>query len=358
MNFDPNNLCLESPEFGSVPLVLHSSGHLLLSLVNSSNTLDQYTVMVDCQNSPSRVVDSFQKRDEQTVGSLQPRNQVADRRAEPDEERAADSSMVSGRSDPLDDFIVPLDHPNEEITEQWQDGLHEWYICRDEAVVIQVHARIPRDVSQRRSSHNFCQCLKRRDDSCSTISEISTPRERDAHSASRDPGVVLPQKPSVVALFQRCFRVPHVFGLPPPRQVDSTDRTYFPGISRVGTNGSGAVGKIATTARMMCLYVLMVGATSCLDRVVHTLPVADALPTSCPCVDIFHLDVRDSVEQRVRRKMSEESCGSGTSAWWRSAESEGSAHSCQTPWMQDTPRATEQTCHCVRPNEVASKPPL
>ena len=25
-NFDPNNLCLESPEFGSVPLVLHSSG--------------------------------------------------------------------------------------------------------------------------------------------------------------------------------------------------------------------------------------------------------------------------------------------------------------------------------------------
>ena len=36
VNFDPNNLCLESPEFGSVPLVLHSSGHLLLSLVNPS----------------------------------------------------------------------------------------------------------------------------------------------------------------------------------------------------------------------------------------------------------------------------------------------------------------------------------
>ena len=30
----------------------------------------------------------------------------------------------------------------------------------------------------------------------------------------------------------------------------------------------------------MCLYVLMVGATSCLDRVVHALPVAGALPTS------------------------------------------------------------------------------
>ena len=52
--------------------------------------------------------------------------------------------------------------------------------------------------------------------------------------------------------------------------------------------------------------------------------------------------------------MSDESCGLGT-AWWTSAESEGSVHSCQTPWMQDTPRATEQTCHCVRLNEVASK---
>ena len=68
---DPNNLCLESPEFGSIPLVLHSSGHLLLSLVNSSNTLDQYTVKTDCQNCPSSVADSFQKHDEQTMGSLQ-----------------------------------------------------------------------------------------------------------------------------------------------------------------------------------------------------------------------------------------------------------------------------------------------
>ena len=198
VNFDPNNLCLEGPESGSVPLVLHSSGHLLLSLVNSSNTSDQYTVMVDCQNYPLSVADSFQKRDEQTMGLLQLRNHVADRRAESDEERAADSSMVSGRSDPVDAFIVPLDHPNEEITEQWQDGLHEWYICRDEQCSVEP-AGISCDVSQRRSSHFFCLCHKRRVDSCSTISQISTPRERDAHSASRDPGVVLPQKPSVVA---------------------------------------------------------------------------------------------------------------------------------------------------------------
>ena len=42
--------------------------------------------------------------------------------------------------------------------------------------------------------------------------------------------------------------------------------------------------------------------TSCLDRVVHAFPVADALPTGCPCVVPFHVDLRDSVERRVRRK--------------------------------------------------------
>ena len=28
-------------------------------------------------------------------------------------------------------LLSPLDDPNEEITEQWQDGLHDWYTCRD-----------------------------------------------------------------------------------------------------------------------------------------------------------------------------------------------------------------------------------
>ena len=102
VNFDPNNLCLESPEFGSVPLVLHSPGHLLRSLVNSSNFLDQHTVMTDVQYSPSSVVSGFQERDEQTMDSLRPRNQVADKRAGPDEERDEDSSLFSSRSDPPD----------------------------------------------------------------------------------------------------------------------------------------------------------------------------------------------------------------------------------------------------------------
>ena len=97
--FDPNNLCVESPEFGSVPLVLHSSGHLLLSLVNPSNTQDQYTLMIDCQISASGFFSSVQWRDEQTAGaismdSLQPRDQVVYKRAEPGEKRAAGSSIV------------------------------------------------------------------------------------------------------------------------------------------------------------------------------------------------------------------------------------------------------------------------
>ena len=62
-NHDPNKPCLESPEIGSVRLLLHSSGHLLLSLVNPSNTLDQCTVMIDNQSSSSGFVNCVQKRD-------------------------------------------------------------------------------------------------------------------------------------------------------------------------------------------------------------------------------------------------------------------------------------------------------
>ena len=85
-NFDPNNLCLESPEIGSVPLVLHSSGHLLMSLVNLLSTLDQHTVIIDYLNSSSGFARSVQRRDERTagatsMGSLQPKDQVVDKRA-------------------------------------------------------------------------------------------------------------------------------------------------------------------------------------------------------------------------------------------------------------------------------------
>ena len=63
--------------------------------------------MIDYHNSSSSVVKSVQKRDEQTMDSLQPRDQVVDKRAEPDEKRAADSSMVRCKSDHPDEFIVP-----------------------------------------------------------------------------------------------------------------------------------------------------------------------------------------------------------------------------------------------------------
>ena len=63
--------------------------------------------------------------------------------------------------------------------------------------------------------------------------------------------LVFSQKPSVVAWFQRCFRVSHLFGLPTPRKVDSSNMTHIPATSGVASNGSSVVGKIATT-RMMC----------------------------------------------------------------------------------------------------------
>ena len=112
--------------------MLHSSGDLLLSLVNLSNTLDHYAVMIDCQNVSSGYVNRVQKRDEQTMDSLQPRDQVVGKRAEPDEKRAADSSLVRCRSVHPDMSIVSPDDPNEEITEQWQDCLHDGYTCRDD----------------------------------------------------------------------------------------------------------------------------------------------------------------------------------------------------------------------------------
>ena len=39
--------------------------------------------------------------------------------------------------DSSDDFIVSLDDPNEEITELRQDGLHDWYICRDDQCTVE-----------------------------------------------------------------------------------------------------------------------------------------------------------------------------------------------------------------------------
>ena len=61
---------------------------------------------------------------------------------------------------------------------------------------------------------------------------------RDSHSAAGVVGVVLSQKPSVVAWFQRCLCVPHLVGLPAPRKVDSSNRTHIQAISGVAANGS------------------------------------------------------------------------------------------------------------------------
>ena len=116
--------------------------------------------------------------------------------------------------------------------------------------------------------------------------------------------------------------VSHLLGVPSPPKMDSTSRTVIPGISRAPTKGTSVVGKNATTAKMMCLHVLMVGATSCLVRVVHAFLVADARPTSCSCVDIFR-----QCGMACSKAMPDESCGLGT-AWWTFDESRGSVQSC------------------------------
>ena len=263
VNFDPDNLCLESPEFGSVPLVLHSSGHLLLSLVSSSKPVDQYAVMIDYQSSPSSVVNNFQKCDEQIIKRAGNFMSICRRSVEtvPGERIASDHPV---------EFAVHLDDPNEEITEHWQDGLHEWYICRENQGLV-TYNRSPCDVSEMRGSQSLCPCLKRRSVSVSTV---------------------LPQKPSVGAWLQRCFRGFHLFGLPSSRKVDSY--------------GSGVVDKIAKTTRMMCWYLLMVAIMSCLDRAVHVPHGVDACLTNSSVVNSFHVgswNSHDNLEQRVQRRV-------------------------------------------------------
>ena len=137
--------------------------------------------------------------------------------------------MVTGGSDPPDNLLMSMDEPNEEITAQWHDDLHEWYIRQDDQCSVEP-ARISRDVSQKRG---FCSCLKRRFVSASTNIQISTPRECDSRSAAGDVDVVFSQKPSVVAWFQRCFSVSHLCGLRAPRKVASSNRTHIPAISGV-----------------------------------------------------------------------------------------------------------------------------
>ena len=87
--------------------------------------------------------------------------------------------------------------------------------------------------------------------------------------------------------------------------MDSSNKTHIPAISGVAANGSSVVGKIATTTRIMCWYLRMVGMTFCLDRAVHAPHLADACSTNS-FVDTFHVDPwnnRDDVEQRVQKRV-------------------------------------------------------
>ena len=85
--------------------------------------------------------------------------------------------------------------------------------------------------------------------------------------------------------------------------MDSTNKTHLPGIYRAPASGTSVVGKIATAAKMICLYVLMVVGTACLDSVGRAIPVVEACP-SPSAWEIFHVapsSGRDSVERHVQK---------------------------------------------------------
>ena len=200
-------------------------------------------------------------------------------------------------------IFLSLDEPNEEITEQWHDDLHEWYICRDDQCPVE-STGISRDVSQKRGYHRFWSCVKRRFVSTSTNSQISTQHECDSHSAAGDVGVVFSQKPSVVAWFQGSLCVPHLFGLPAPRKVDSSNGTHLPAISGIAANGSSVVGKICNDDKDD-VSVCADGGSNVLSGPCCACG-AQACATSSSFVDTFHVDSwnsRDNVEQRVQRRV-------------------------------------------------------
>ena len=102
-----------------------------LALLNPSNTLDQYAVMVDHQNFlPGQEVvltDVMSKRLEQ-YQCIRCSREV---RPLTNELRLSVSSLLHCSSDRLAEFVVHPDDPNEQTTEHWQEGLHDWYTCVD-----------------------------------------------------------------------------------------------------------------------------------------------------------------------------------------------------------------------------------
>ena len=137
-----------------------------------------------------------------------------------------------------------------------------------------------------------------------------------------------------------------------------THRTgkHIPAITGVAANGSSVVGKIAATTRMMCWYLLMVGITFCLDRVVHAPNGADACSAGSSFVDTFHVDLwnsRDNVEQRVQRGIRRNRVDL-VQLGGQMTNPKDWKHSCQTSWTQKTSRTTTQTRNSVRSSKVTN----
>ena len=170
--------------------------------------------MIEYQNSSSGFVNCVQKRDEQTMDSLQPRDQVVDRRAEPDEKRPADSSMVRCRSDHLSLLCL------------WTIRMRRLQNKGRTASTIGTHV----ETISVQSSPPESPVVSRGEAAATSVRvsiAVPSPSAQTARkqrhvsvtpSASRGLVVVPPKKPPDVAWFQRCFWVSLLFGVPSRRK--------------------------------------------------------------------------------------------------------------------------------------------
>ena len=145
------------------------------------------------------------------------------------------SSSVAG-----DELVVPLDDPNEVITEQWQDGLHDWYTCRD-AGERSIKSATPVSDCVTEFSTSIRISLSPRGEASATCVRVSdaVPLPSPSGQTARYRRLVnLTPRPSFRAtreVISCCVVVPSL------RTRCSANQTHIPGISRAPTNG--VVGK-------------------------------------------------------------------------------------------------------------------
>ena len=295
--------------------------------------------------------------------------------------RLSVSSLHHRSRDHLAEFVVHLDDPNEQITEHWQDGLHDWYTCGDTRQWsnnstnsfnnLDSECRDDSGVTSIwRSIRNACSCLRRRSCTVTVWTNIAALWRW------------LPQ--CLQRLWCEAFREVISCSLIPTQfqstssvwnVVTSTNQNNIPGISRAPTTAKSVVGKLATAAMVMCLYELV--ATSCCDRALHEwllhfrpfIRVSDIFnmaqldkitgPKDLRCTT-WHLTRRVDRTPTHKTHLCSTVCSQARTAQLTPQlggrdEFGGSVHSSERLWRQRAPCATGSTCRSLRRNKVKSK---